>query len=163
MSHATADDSSNDTAAAPFMPTSTSAGRPWRPDFERLAAASPTTHTSVKLAQYMNPAYPSNLCTLATLLEEIPKSEPADCLYEGYPIYWRWVADGGLHNFASEHGLPSDFLRYPQPKGVVGKYLDILQSIKYMAGQSLNDFVEIAVAKKYGPGPDADRRTWLTY
>jgi hypothetical protein len=39
-------------------------------------------------------------CVLSVFLGEHPKTEPADCLYEVYSVYWAWVADGGLHDFA---------------------------------------------------------------
>ncbi|KAJ4408364.1 hypothetical protein N0V91_003368 [Didymella pomorum] len=75
----------------------------------------------------------------------MPKPEPVDRLYEDHPIYW------------------SDLLRHSQPEAIVKEYLLILQSMRNMAGQPLNDFVEIPDAKKYGPGPDADQRTWSNY
>lgn len=93
------------------------------------------TPTSIKLAYYFNPQCSIAFDILVELLPESPSPNPVLRFYEDYPIYWEWVAGGGLHRFAQRFELPIDFLRRPIPDYLVFEYLKVLERIGDLYGQ----------------------------
>lgn len=140
------------------------------PSTFRDTPSSPTTMhvwtpTSVKLAHYYNPKYSAAFEVLGEYLKEEPGPISMPVTLEDCPAYWEWVADGGLHELAEEHGLPIDFLRRPVSKDLVRQYLNTLECVgaHTVEYRSLYSHVQAADDKKYGPGPDADEDEWNDY